>query len=287
MADVISEKRLYSAEGGRYPFALFFFCSLLVVNWSAHAQDVSDRDYARKYDRDAALKISQAAIGHQIGNYTLKDTQGRDVRLHDFAGKPLIISMIFTSCHHICPTTTRHLALAARAAEDALGKDSFQLITVGFDTNNDTPEAMRNFRTEQGIDADNWLFLSGSRESIEELSVDLGFQYFPSPRGFDHLNQISVLDRSGTVYSQVYGMQFELPWLVEPLKEIVFNRPESKGHLIAGMVDRVRLFCTVYNPATGRYEIDNSLFFQSTAGFIIVLLVSLYLWRELRHSRRN
>lgn len=238
-----------------------------------------------RYDPDNALRISQGAVGNTIGDYQFIDRLNRNVSLHDFAGKPLVISMIFTSCHHVCPMMTKHLDKAVAAAREVLGSDSFEVVTIGFDIANDTPTAMAAFAREQGVTTDGWRFLSGSRETIEALSADLGFIYFPTPRGFDHINQVTIVDRDSTVYNQVYGVNFELPWLVEPLKQLVFNRPESVGHAVAGLVDRVRLFCTVYNPASGRYEIDNSLFIQTAIGFIIILSVAIYLWRGFRPTR--
>ena len=240
-----------------------------------------------RYDADRALQISQAAIGRTIGDHEFIDRINRKVRLHEFAGKPLVISMIFTSCHHVCPTTTRHLDVAVDAAREVLGEDSFEMVTIGFDAARDTPDAMRAFAREQGVAGRRWHFLSGSPETIAALSEEIGFQFFASPRGFDHINQTTVIDRDGVVYSQVYGVKFELPWLVEPLKQLVLNRPESAGHLVASFVDRVRLFCTVYNPASGRYEIDNSLFIQIAIGFIVVLSVALFLWRGFRPRRSN
>lgn len=240
-----------------------------------------------RYDPERALEISQGAVGTTIGNYQFIDRLNRNVSLHDYAGKPLIISMIFTSCHHVCPMTTKHLDQAVKAARDALGNDSFEVLTIGFDTANDTPAAMAAFAREQGVNADGWRFLSGSKETIEALSAELGFIYFPTPRGFDHINQVTIIDRDSTVYNQVYGVTFELPWLVEPMKQLVFNRPESRGHVVASLVDRVRLFCTVYNPASGRYEIDNSLFIQIAIGFIIVISVAVYLWRGFRPARKT
>ena len=240
---------------------------------------------ADQYDADAALRTSQTAIGNEIGNHEFVDRMNRKVRLGDYAGKPLVVSMIFTSCHHVCPMTTRHLDDAVRAARAALGNESFEVVTIGFDSARDTPNAMRAFAREQGIDASGWRFLSGTPETIEALSEELGFISFASPRGFDHINQTTVIDRKGVVYSQIYGVNFELPWLVEPLKQLVFNRPQSSGHLLSSLVDRVRLFCTVYNPASGRYEIDNSLFIQIAIGFMIVLSVALYLWRGFRPHR--
>ena len=240
-----------------------------------------------RYDPDRALELSQQAIGGSIGDYGLIDQHGNTVNLKsDFAGRALVVSMIFTSCHHVCPATTKHLAKAVESAREALGEDSFDVVTIGFDVANDTPQAMAAFARRQGVADENWQFLSASNESIVTISEDLGFIFFPTPRGFDHMNQSSVIDRNGVVYSQVYGVTFELPWLVEPLKEIVFNRPSSVGHLFAGIIDRVKLFCTVYDPATGRYRFDNSLFVQIAVGASMILAILIYLFNEMRKNRR-
>ena len=276
MANVITNRVRETPGGGCISFALFF-CLGFLANVS----------YANDYDRDSALHLSQAAIGNSLGDYAFTSADGRNVSLQDYRGTPLLISMIFTSCHHICPTTTKHIQEANEAAQDALGENSFEIVSIGFDTANDSPNTMRSFAIEQGVDADNWNFLSATQETIDSLSRDLGFQYFTSPRGFDHLIQLSMIDRGGRVYSQVYGINFELPALVEPLKQLVLNRPASAGHPIASLFDRVMLFCTVYNPATGRYEIDNSLFIQFAIGFLFVFGVAYYLWQETRRASRR
>src|SRR3972149_1901609 len=51
----------------------------------------------QNFDEAEALRISQAAIGNQLGDYTFLDRSGRTVRLSDYRGKPLVISMIFTN----------------------------------------------------------------------------------------------------------------------------------------------------------------------------------------------
>lgn len=283
MANVVAHKANRHPEGGRIAFALFF-CCLIVAAASFPAITSAAAD--GQYDRDTALQTSQSAIGNTLGNYSFTAVDGSTVHLSDYHGQPLLVSLIFTSCHHVCPTATKNLKRAADAAGEVLGESSFRIITVGFDTESDTPEAMRTFAREQRVDTRNWQFLSASAETIEGLSKDLGFQFYVSPRGFDHLNQLSIVNRQGKLYRQVYGVRFELPWLMEPLKQLVLNRPESAGRPLAAFIDRVRLFCTVYNPATGRYEIDNSLFFQIAAGLTVVLSIALYLFREARRARR-
>ena len=254
----------------------------LLLSLTAHAEEDG------RYDPERALQISQAAVGKTIDDHELVDHLGTPVRLReDHAGRPLVISMIFTSCHHVCPATTKHLATAVEVAREALGTDSFDVVTIGFDTAHDTPEAMGAFARRQGVNEPRWRFLSADRSTIEQISSDLGFIFFPTARGFDHLNQSTIIDRDGVVYSQVYGVTFELPWLVEPLKELVFNRPSSAGHLVAGLVDRIKLFCTVYDPTTGRYRFDNSLFVRAAAGLIFILGLVFYLFREIILARRT
>lgn len=263
------------------------FRYLLITVLIAAASAAAETDVIDQYDADRALDISQSAIGRTLGNHQFVDRLNRSVNLHDYAGKPLVISMIFTSCHHVCPMTTKHLAETTRAAREVLGEESFEIITIGFDTARDTPDAMRAFAREQGVDDAGWRFLSASKETIAALSDELGFIFFASPRGFDHINQVTIVGRDSIVYRQVYGITFSMPALVEPLKQLVFNRPESAGRIVSSLFDRYRLFCTVYNPASGRYEIDNSLFIQIAIGFIVVLSAAIFLWRGLRPSRRT
>lgn len=239
------------------------------------------------YSEDDALEISQAAIGRQLVNLEFTDSFGKPVKLADYMGRPLLVSLIFTSCHHVCPTLTRHLKTAVDAARDTLGQDSFRVVTIGFDTVNDTPDRMRDFAQKQGINDPDWAFLSASAETMAELVNNVGFIYFPTPRGFDHITQLTIVDRDGVIYSQVYNGVFELPWLVEPLKDLVFNRPQSAHNLFSGMVDKVKLFCTVYDPNTGHYRFDYSLFVQMAIGAMAVLGIITYLFVEFLRARRR
>lgn len=260
---------------------------LLMTSLLPASAQLDEANEAVSYDGDAALQISQAAIGRQLGDYVFTDIEGKQIRLADYAGTPLLISLVYTSCNHACPVTTRRLKKAVEAARQVLDEDSFRVVTIGFDTANDSPDRMRTFAREQRVKASGWEFLSADAKTMASLIDNLGFVYFPSPRGFDHITQVTVIDRTGVIYRQVYGEMFELPWLVEPLKDLVFDQPRSDDHLLAGLINRIRLFCTVYDPATGRYKIDYSLFIQIAIGLMIVLWVGIYLLRETRRARRR
>lgn len=239
-------------------------------------------------DPKAAIAYSQAAIGRTLPEFSFLDTARHEVRLESFRGKPLIVNMVFTACSESCPLVVQALYEAVDVAQETLGTGAFSVVTIGFDALDDTPERMRSFARGQGVNLPNWTFLSGTQSEIDRLTETLGFIYFPSPRGFDHLAQTSIVDAQGKVYRQVYGADFKAPALVDPLLELVYGRPAAGGH-IETLVNRVRLFCTYFDPATQRYRFDYSIFIAFAVGLgslagvgFIVVRALLRTWRRDR-----
>ena len=241
--------------------------------------------FGAEYDRSAALDISQGAIGRQLENYTLRDTAGQPFALSKLRGKPLVVSMIYTSCHHICPTITRNLQSKIEVAQQALGEGAFNVVTVGFDWRVDTPDRMREFESRLGADdVPNWHFLATEVGVVDALSDNLGFLFYPSAKGFDHLAQATVVDADGRIYRQVYGVDVETTAIVEPLKELVFDTPRSAG-FIEHWVSTFKLFCTVYDPNSDRYRFDYSIFTAIVIGILSLGLVAVFIIGEWRRAR--
>jgi protein SCO1 len=194
--------------------------------------------------------------------------------------------MIFTACVHSCSVTTRHLNRVVQIARDALGDDSFHFLTIGFDHPVDTPEAMRQYARRHGSGNRHWEFLSSPNgEGLERLMEELGFLYQPSPRGFDHTVQVSIIDPDGKVYRQVYGEIFDTPLLVEPMKDLTLGRPSPDDGMLARMGNRIRLFCTVYDAKADRYYFDYSLFVGILIGAIFLGWAMIWLAIEIRRRR--
>ncbi len=239
------------------------------------------------FDEDAAISASRGAIGKQVGNYTFRDRSGKTVDLDAFRGKPLIISFVYTSCPQFCPMISQSILRGAEVAQRTFGENSFNIVTVGFDTKIDNPNRMRLFANSQGLDLKNWYFLSATADTVQGIAEDLGFAYTPSPNGFDHLAQTTIVDRDGVVANQVYGTDFEVPFLIEPLKDQIYGRDSALTSL-DGLVNRVRLFCTVYDPKTGGYSFDFSLFIVLAMGGSGLGFVGLFLIRSwLRIGRKK
>lgn len=272
----------------RQQVAVGAWCLALFVAIAATRIAASDQSPGQTagFDSKRALEISQQAIGRQLGDYRFTTASGEAVSLASLRGKPLVLSLVYTSCYHVCPMTTQYLAKVVGKARDALGEDSFRVATLGFDAPHDTPESMRQFARNQRIAGADWLLLSADQPTADALMQDLGFSYVPSPRGFDHIIQATVLDSEGRIYRQVYGEVFDMPLLMEPLKDLVLGNPKPGQPFLEGLVDRIRFFCTTYDPTRDAYVFDYSLFLGMAIGIFILTSIVVFVVRELVRNRR-
>lgn len=239
-------------------------------------------------DEKLALRESQAAIGRRLGDYRLTDREGKAVRLSAFRGKPLVVSFVYTGCFQICPTATKHLEAMVKQAERAIGPGTFNVATIGFNLPFDTPAAMRDFALRQGVRGANWRFLSPAAETLEALLADFGFRREATPAGFDHLLQVSIVDAEGRIYRQVYGDAFDAPQFVGPLLELAQNAPQpARGASgLLGLVNEIRLLCTVYDPAAGRYRVNYAVVIEILVGLSVLLIGITSVVIEWRRRRR-
>ncbi len=246
-----------------------------------------NKEVRQQFDYDVALKTSQSAIGKQMANHVFINADGKPVTLDDFRGKPLVLSMVYTSCYQICPMTTRHLSKVVEKARDALGEDSFSVAVIGFDTRVDTPDAMQYFANIQGISNKNWNLLSVAEEDLDALSEDIGFLYYPTASGFDHLIQATVIDADGKVYRQVYGQVFDTPLLVDPLLELVLGRPQPEQSFFSSLSNKIKLFCTTYDPRSDGYYFDYSFFVEIFVGITVIFAIVTFMRREMRKGKKS
>jgi protein SCO1/2 len=241
--------------------------------------------YAQQPDYDRALRESQAAIGRPVDDFVFRDAQLRLVRFSDLRGKPVVVSFIYTGCFQACPVTTQFLAQAVKRARDALGAESFRVVTVGFNQPFDGPEAMADFARKNRIADPQWLFLSPEPRAVEALTRAFGFSYAPTPKGFDHITQATIVDANGIIYRQIYGETFELPMLVGPLKALLSGEAERVVTL-ENIWTKVKLYCTVYDPVGGGYRLNYSLFVEIFAGLTFLGGLVVFGMKEYRRARR-
>jgi protein SCO1/2 len=232
-------------------------------------------------DGDAALARSRAAIGGSPPDLIFARSPGGNVRLADFRGRPLVLSLVYTSCPHVCPAITNNLRRVTDVAAATLGSEAFNVVTIGFDTAHDSPERMASYARARGIDEPNWSFLAADEATIAALTSAVGFTFEKTAGGFDHLTQVTLIDADGVVVRQIYGADLEVPALVEPLKQLAQGAYFEAGGL-ADLMSGVRLLCTVYDPAVGRYRFNYAIVMTVFTGLVCMVIAGLFvvrLWR--------
>lgn len=241
-------------------------------------------------DQDAAFALSRSVVGKRPADHVMLDQERRRVSLAEFRGKPLLVNFIYTGCFQVCPTTSRALNGAVKAMRARFGSDQFNIVSIGFDQPTDSPASLAIFAKQQRINVANWRFLSPRAEDVPALARDFGFSYAKTPIGFEHTLQVSILDAEGRIYRQVYGDGFAADSLGEPLKQLIAGNLLEDNRGWGDLIGRVRILCSVYDPVSGKYRTDYTLYVELAGGITFVLAMlwfALSEWRANRLSKRS
>ena len=83
----------------------------------------------------------------------------------------------------------------------------------------------------------------------------------------------------------MYGDAFDPPLFVGPLLELAQNAPVPQGNVRA-FLEQVRLLCTVYDPAAGRYRLNYVVLIELIVGTSVMLGGLGFVGFEWRRRRR-
>ncbi|GAB2506080.1 SCO family protein [Arenimonas alkanexedens] len=238
-------------------------------------------------DQDAAFALSHSVVGTKPTDHVMIDQDQRPASLAEYLGKPLLVNFIYTGCFQVCPTNSRALSGAVKSMRARFGNDQFNIVSIGFDQPTDSPASLGIFAKQQRIDAANWRFLSPRAEDVPSLARDFGFSYAKTPIGFEHTLQVSILDAEGRIYRQVYGDGFAADSLGEPLKQLITGNLLTDTQDWGDLLGRVRILCSVYDPVTGTYQTDYTLYMEFAGGITFVLAMLWLVLSEWRNRRRS
>jgi protein SCO1/2 len=104
----------------------------------------------------------------------LLNQDGKRVRFYSdvLADKVVLINVVFTNCEDACPLITQKLKDVRKRLTEA-GKDVW-FVSISNDPERDSPQALKKFAQEQGVDEARWVFLTGGKEAISTVLGRLG-----------------------------------------------------------------------------------------------------------------
>ena len=171
-------------------------------------------------------EVSKATEISDISIYNLPETwttqNGNDVQWKDFKGNVLVVVMIYTSCKAACPILIADMRDIRKTvdASDMPHKKKVKYILVSIDPKVDTPEHLKKFAQESGMDDDQWVFLRSDEDKTREFAAVLAVNYKQiSPVDFSHSNIISVFNADGELAAQQEGLGIDRTSIVQEIRK--------------------------------------------------------------------
>lgn len=153
-------------------------------------------------------------------------TQDNDeITFKDLNGEVLVVVMIYTSCQSACPRLVEDMK-SIESKVSASIPSGVRYVFVSIDPTYDTPERLKAFSIENGMDDPRWLFLQGTEESVREFANVVAVRYDRiSPIDFSHSNIISVFDQRGVMLHQQEGLVTDYKGTIETV--VAAFRPQN------------------------------------------------------------
>lgn len=164
--------------------------------------------------------------GDPLPDFALIDEKNQPLTRATFAGKPLLLTFIFTRCPlpNFCPLITNNFReiRTSLAADPALAKD-LQMLSVSFDTDFDTPEVLARYAKEHAPDRVNWSFATGTPEQIAALTAAFSVRVQPEAGTISHGLCTALIGPDGIIRAIFRGNTWKPEELIAALRKM--DRP--------------------------------------------------------------
>ena len=144
------------------------------------------------------------------------DQLGQTSKLEDWRGKPVMISMFYSSCQFVCP----RIVEALKRTEEGLAT-KVPVLMVSFDPVRDDTAALKAMADERHIDAKRWTLARTDARNVRKFAAMLGIQYRELPSGeFNHSSVIILLDAEGRIVGKTATLGEADPAFVKLAKSL-------------------------------------------------------------------
>jgi len=198
--------------------------SVVVRRYQTIERDPSTARRLATMKRMAGLATPPLAIGAAVPDFALIDQQRQRVTLAGLSGKVVAVNFVYTRCAlpQFCLRMSNNFAALQKRFARELGGE-LVLLTITFDPERDTPEALASYASRWQANLAGWHFLTGSSADIRRVCGFFGQEAFADEGLMNHSLHTVVIGRTGTLMANIEGNQFT---------------PEQLGDLVAATLRR-------------------------------------------------
>jgi len=128
---------------------------------------------------------------------SVEDQFGDVSGLDRYRGNPVLVTMFYATCPHVCPMliSTIQLTESKLSAEE---RADLRVLTISIDPERDTPEKLLETLERHSVDRDRWSMVRSDPDDLRTIAGVFGVRYKKLPDGeFNHTTRIMLLDREG------------------------------------------------------------------------------------------
>ncbi len=144
-------------------------------------------------------------IPHTIRTFQFTNQEGLEMANKDLQPYLYISDFFFMSCPTICPKVKKQMLRIYNKYES---NPQIKLVSHTLDPKRDTPDKLKLYAENLGVDHKKWYFLHGPKEEIFDIADDYfvaAFEDPDAPGGLDHSGKIILVDKSGHVRAFAEG----------------------------------------------------------------------------------
>jgi protein SCO1/2 len=109
---------------------------------------------------------------NELPEFSLVDQDEAPFGREALEGRLSVAAFVFTHCRSSCPRLTAHMkGLQTRLAD----VPNVSFLSVSVDPRNDTPEVLKAYMVDNGLDERNWRFVTGDETAIRRVVIE-GFR---------------------------------------------------------------------------------------------------------------
>jgi len=267
----------------RYTLAIFLMISVILFT----------DDLIAQLNQGGPAVLQEIGVDEKLGesiplDLVFMDSDGEEILLNELfeSNKPVLLNPLYYDCPVLCSVVLDGVFSVVKQLAWSPGND-YTIISFSIDPTEGPELASSNkefylnqFDRESA--ADGWHFLTGSQESIEQLTEAIGFRYkYEEETGeYIHMASIMMLSPTGKITRYLYGANFK----EFDVRNALF---EAADGTIGNSLDKVIMYCFTYDPSSQSY-VPIAMNIMKLGGLATLIILGIFLsvfWRRERNKK--
>jgi protein SCO1 len=205
---------------------------VVVTNDGAHLENISVTKKGDGAKTPSGSQQREPQPGETVPDFALVNEIGKHIHLHDFRGKTVLLTFVYTRCPlpDYCPLMSRNFAKIEKdLAKNPRQYKETELLSISFDPKYDTPKVLHKYGENYIQDAgdrdfDHWEFVSAPVAEMPDIEKFFGLFVDEQNGQVVHSMSTAVIGPDGKIYRWYHGNDWQT---ADVLQDVVSSLPNQ------------------------------------------------------------